>query len=264
MKRIGVYCRKDVCPERAAKELIEWLERRGYEVFIFPFSEENLDLVIVLGGDGSLLHVARAIWPKKIPILGINWGNVGFLTAVNKNETYPMLERVFKKEFEIRKRMTLEATISSKQDKGPFMALNEVVIERGSYTHLITLSVDTAGQPVISLRADGLIVATPTGSTAYSLSTGGPVVYPTLDALIISSICPFYLAHRSLVLPPDHVVGVRVERGGDGVRVVFDGQLSFPLQVGDRVEIKKSLNPIYLIENEKFFETLNQKLCWGC
>lgn len=265
MKRIGIYCRKGLSTEKSVKELIAWLTNQGYQIFRPPFAHE-LDLVIVLGGDGSLLRAARLIWPSEIPIFGINWGNLGFLTAVNKTKTYSALENVLKGRFDTKKRMTLEGKIITKQGKinGPFMALNEVVVEKGNYPHLITLSIDIEEEKLVLLQADGLIVATPTGSTAYSLSAGGPIVHPRLNALIITSICPFHLVHRALVLSPDYKVSIKVEQGGEGIRTLFDGQLSIGVGIDDLIEIKKSPNPIYLIENEGYFEALSQKLCWGC
>ncbi|MDL1970186.1 MAG: NAD(+)/NADH kinase [Candidatus Desulfofervidaceae bacterium] len=264
MRRVGIYFRHDTETQKKVQELISWLEEKGYKVFLPPLPD-NFDLMIVLGGDGSLLRAARVVWPREIPILGINCGELGFLATVNKDESYEMITKVLKGEFEVEKRMVLEGTLIKKdKEQGPFMALNEVAIERGAYTHLISLALYVGNLSVTSLRADGIIVATPTGSTAYSLSAGGPIVHPALDALIVTSICPFHLVHRSLVLPPECLVGVVVEKGGEGVRIVLDGQVFIPLEVGDRVEIKKSQYPIYLIKNGKYFQTLNQKLCWGC
>ncbi|HDD44172.1 MAG TPA: NAD(+)/NADH kinase [Candidatus Desulfofervidus auxilii] len=264
MKKLGIYYQKDSETEKKAAEWKIWLEKEGYKVFYPPFPD-NLDLVIVLGGDGSLLHAARLIWPRKIPILGINWGELGFLTAGSKEEGQAIVKEVLAGKRLVEKRMTLEGIVISKEGKveGPFMALNEVAIERGAFTRLITLSVEVKGQRVISFRADGLIVATPTGSTAYSLSAGGPIIYPTLDVLVLTSVCPFHLVQRSLVLSPEDTISVKLEKGGEGIRVVFDGQVFKPLKVGDKVEIKKSSSPVYLIENPKYFQTLNQKLCWG-
>jgi len=263
MKRIGIYYQSNEA-EKEAKEWKGWLESEGYKVFYPPFPK-NLDLVIVLGGDGSLLHAARLIWPQKIPILGINWGEVGFLTAGSKDEGKEIVKEALTGKRHIEKRMTMEGTIFSKEGKtkGPIMALNEIAVERGAFTRLITLSVAVSNQHVISFRADGLIVATPTGSTAYSLSAGGPIIYPTLDILVMTSVCPFHLVQRSLVLSPNEIIAVKLERGGEGVRVVFDGQVFIPLKVGDEVKIKKSDFPIYLVGNPKYFQTLNQKLCWG-
>lgn len=265
MKRLGIYFRHDAETQKVVQELLSWLKSEGYEVFLPPLPD-SFDLMIVLGGDGSLLRAARVIWPREIPILGINCGELGFLTTVNKDKTYEMISKVLKGEFEVEKRMTLEGVLITKEEKkrSSFMALNEVVIERGAYTHLVSLALYVEDLHVTSLRADGIIVATPTGSTAYSLSAGGPIVHPALDALIVTSICPFHLVHRSLILPPERLVGVLVEKGGEGVRIVLDGQVFIPLEVGDRVEIKRSKYPIYLVKNGKYFQTLNQKLCWGC
>jgi len=264
MKQVGIYSRHDPETKKVAQEVFSWLESKGYEVLLPPFPD-NFDLMVVLGGDGSLLRAARIIWPRKIPILGINCGELGFLTTVNKDESYEILTKVLKGEYEVEKRMILEGMLIKRSKKqGPFMALNEVVIEKGAYTHLISLALYVDDLHVTSLRADGMIVATPTGSTAYSLSAGGPIVHPVLDALVITSICPFHLVHRSLVLPPKHVVSVIVEKGGEGIRIVLDGQVFIPLEVGDKVEIKKSKYPIYLIKDGKYFQTLNKKLCWGC
>jgi len=264
IQKIGIYYRQDPTTRKEAEQIATWLEQKGVTVFWPPFPY-SLDLIIVLGGDGSLLKAARMVWPVAVPILGINFGELGFLSAVSKEEAKKILVAVLEGKFRAEKRMVIEGIIYNQNEKkGPFMALNEIAIERGAWTHLITLSVKADGQKVTSLRADGIIVATPTGSTAYSLSAGGPIVHPALDALIITSICPFHLVHRSLVLFPEATVEITLERGGEGVRVIFDGQVFIPLAGGDRVEIKRSQRPIYLINHGLYFHTLRQKLNWGC
>jgi NAD kinase len=212
IQKIGIYYRQDPNTRKEAEQIASWLEQKGVKVFWPPFPY-SLDLVVVLGGDGSLLKAARMVWPAAVPILGINFGELGFLSAVSKEGAKKILTSVLEGNFQVEKRMAIEGSIYNQNEKkGPFMALNEVTIERGAWTHLMTLSVNVNGHKATKLRSDGIIVATPTGSTAYSLSAGGPIVHPQLDALIITSICPFHLVHRSLVLPPEF--DVEIASGG--------------------------------------------------
>ncbi len=266
IKNIGIYHRKDPETQKEAQEIIAWLKDKGYRVFQPPFSY-NIDLLIVLGGDGSLLKAARMVWPMSVPILGINFGQLGFLTAVDKRDAKTLIEQILKGDItdKIDKRMVVEGKVVGRNgQQGPYMALNEVTIERGAWTHLMTLSINVNKEKATRLRADGIIVATPTGSTAYSLSAGGPIVHPKLDAIILTSICPFHLVHRSLVLHPESIIEIGIDKGGDGIRVVFDGQIFVSLKTGDKVEIRKSPRPVYLITHEFYFNVLRQKLNWGC
>ncbi len=259
--KIGIYYKDIPGVRKIAQKVEDWLKQKGQE--IYTASSPSLDWLIVLGGDGSILRAARLIWPAKTPILGINCGGLGFLATAREDDFYDALEQAFKGNYRIEKRMTLEAYIwDKKKQQGPFVAINEVTIERAASPHLIKLELKINGFSVSDFRADGVIIATPTGSTAYSLSAGGPIVHPSLRALIVTFISPFQLVHRPLVLSPSQKATISLKRG-EGTRALFDGQLSVPLAVGSTVEIKESPHPVYLMAGGSYFETLAKKLYWG-
>ena len=258
--KIGIYSKDDPEVRKIVKRVEDWLRQKGQE--IHPASSPDLDWMIVLGGDGSILRAARLIWPAKVPILGINCGGLGFLATARQENFYDALEGVLEGNYRIEERMTLEAYIFDKQKKGPFLAINEVTIERAACPHLIKLGLKINDFQASEFGADGVIVATPTGSTAYSLSAGGPIVHPSLRALIVTFISPFQLVHRPLVLSTDQKVTISLKKG-EGARALFDGQLGIPLSVGATVEIRESGHPIYLMAGDSYFETLSKKLCWG-
>lgn len=258
--KVGIYYKDLPGVRNIAQKVQDWLKQNGQE--IYPASSPSLDWLIVLGGDGSILRAARLIWPAKTPILGINCGGLGFLATAKEDDFYDALGDILKGNYHIEKRMTLEAYIEGGEKRGPFVAINEVTIERGVSSHLIKLELGIDGSPVSDFRADGVIIATPTGSTAYSLSAGGPIVHPSLRALIVTFISPFQLVHRSLVLSPSQKVSVFLKRG-EGTRALFDGQVNIPLSVGFTIEIKESAYPVYLMAGGSYFETLAKKLGWG-
>jgi NAD+ kinase len=259
--KVGIYYKDVPGIKKIAQKVESWLKQKGQE--IYPISSPSLDWLIVLGGDGSILRAARLIWPAKTPILGINCGGLGFLATAKEDDLFESLQDVSKGNYRIEKRMTLEACIwDKKKQQGPFVAINEVTIERAACLHLIKLELKINGSPVSDFRADGVTIATPTGSTAYSLSAGGPIVHPSMRALIVTFISPFQLVHRSLVLSSSQKVSISLKKG-EGTRALFDGQLSVPLAVGSTVEIKESTHPVYLMAGGSYFETLAKKLYWG-
>lgn len=231
---------------------------------------EQADLALVLGGDGSLLAMAKAIAEsgRDVPILAVNFGSLGFLTEITRPEIFDSLDAVLNDRATHDLRMMLRAAaFRGGRQFAANMALNDVVFSRTALSRMIELSVSVGDQLMMSIRADGLIVATPTGSTAYNLSAGGPIVHPAMDALVLTPIAPHALTNRPIVMPTER--GVRVAstgtNAGDEVYVTIDGQTGFGLQQGDEIAISKSDRPLRLIRatSRSYFEVLRQKLKWN-
>ncbi|HSB05384.1 MAG TPA: NAD(+)/NADH kinase, partial [Thermodesulfobacteriota bacterium] len=226
----------------------------------------QVELVIVLGGDGTLLSVARMVWSHGIPILGVNFGGLGFLTEVSLEEIYPVLERVLKGDFKTKPRDVLKASVVRKGEKlAEFTVLNDVVINKGALARIIELEITIDGEYLSTFRSDGLIISTPTGSTAYNLSAGGPIVYPSLHNLIITPICSHTLTNRPIVIPDDVKVHAILKSREEEVTLTLDGQKGFPLEFEDVVEVQKAEGQILLIQSpyRHYFELLREKLKWG-
>ena len=230
----------------------------------------QVDILLVLGGDGTLLSTAKAIAEsgKDVPILAVNFGSLGFLTEITRPEIFSSLEAVINGQATHDLRMMLRATTTT-TGAPPFshMALNDVVFSRTALSRMIELSVSVGDQFVTTVKADGLIVATPTGSTAYNLAAGGPIVHPAMDALVLTPIAPHMLTNRPIVIPTEREVRVRStsSNAGDEVYVTVDGQTGFGLQEGDELAIAKSERPLRLIRSttRSYFEVLRQKLKWN-
>jgi NAD+ kinase len=231
---------------------------------------KSCDLVLVLGGDGTFIGMAGRIGSSgtDVPILGVNFGSLGFLTEVTLDELYDSLESVLDGHAHLETRMMLRArTRRQGRPLDDRFVLNDVVITKGALSRIIDLSVAIGGQPVMRVRADGLIVATPTGSSAYNLAAGGPVVHPGVDAILLTPIAPHMLTNRPVIVPG--ASDVRVEPLMDGTKedvfVTFDGQSGYPLQAGDVIEIQRAERPLRLVRAGKrtYFELLRQKLKWG-
>jgi NAD+ kinase len=226
------------------------------------------DLIVVLGGDGTLLGVARLVAGRSTPILGVNLGGLGFLTEVTTKEAKDALERILKGKYEVDPRIMLEASVErgsqpEKHDE-TFQALNDIVISKGPLGRMLQLEVLAGHQPFCSYRADGLIISTPTGSTAYSLSAGGPIVYPTLNAILLAPICPHTLSNRPVVLPDSFEVEVRVKTPDHDTTFIVDGQESAQLGPTDSIRIKRGPYQVSLIRSEHaYFEIWRDKLHWG-
>ncbi len=229
----------------------------------------DVELIVVLGGDGTLLSMADAIGAagSNIPILGVNFGSLGFLTEVTLPELYPALDAAVTGRAPIEERMMLRTTTIRSTGGAPeYIALNDVVITKAARSRMIDLSVSVGDEFVTRVKADGLIVATPTGSTAYNLAAGGPIVQPTVDALILTPIAPHTLTNRPIVIPSGAAVRVQPhidER--DELYVTFDGQAGFQLRSGDQLRICRAERPLRLIRpsTRSYFEVLRQKLKWG-
>ena len=227
-----------------------------------------VDMVVVLGGDGTLLSMADCIAAagKSIPILGVNFGSLGFLTEVTLPELYPSLETVLAGQARIEERLMLASTVRPRDAMTTFVALNDVVVAKTARSRMIDLSVSVGDEFVTRVKADGIIVATPTGSTAYNLAAGGPIVQPTVDALILTPIAPHTLTNRPIIIPASATVRVQPHmEGRDEVFVTFDGQAGFQLEDGDEISICRAERSLRLIHpsTRSYFEVLRQKLKWG-
>lgn len=223
------------------------------------------DVLVVLGGDGTLLSVARLVGDLGVPILGVNLGGLGFLTAFTAEEMFPALEALRRGDLVVEERMMLAARVTRHGERlTEYVALNDVVITKSAMSRIITLAVSVEGQFATGYRADGLIVSTPTGSTAYCLSAGGPIVYPTMDAMVLTPICSHTLTNRPIVLPGAQVLAVRLESDQD-VMLTLDGQVGFALNRADTVEIRRAAARTRLLRvpHKHFFAVLRAKLKWG-
>ncbi|HKV47557.1 MAG TPA: NAD(+)/NADH kinase [Candidatus Acidoferrales bacterium] len=269
-------------PKAVIPPLISWLKQRQVEVFVDQETQacsdaqaavlsreqlaEKIDLLIVLGGDGTLLSGARALGGKKVPILAVNLGGLGFLSSVTFDELYPVLETVIDGRYQTGERMMLEANILRDGKRAEHQnALNDAVITKTALARMLEFDVFIDGAPVTRYRADGLIVATPTGSTAYSLAAGGPIVDPRLDALLVTPICPHMLTNRPLVIPNRARVEIDVAIAEEPVYLTIDGQVGFQLESRDRVCVTQSANRVLLVQppRKTYFDVLRSKLRWG-
>jgi NAD+ kinase len=225
------------------------------------------DFLITFGGDGTLLALARHA-PPDVPILGVNMGRLGFLTEVRVEEFPEMLERVLSGDFLVEPRVTLDVTVEGPgREDHHYRALNDAAINKSALARIIEMKVTVAGLFVSTFRADGLIVATPTGSTAYNLSAGGPIIYPTMGAVVITPICPHMLTNRPLVIPDelDVEIGIANPTDDQDIYLTIDGQEGLPVGVGDRICVKKSEHRVLLVQSpdKNYFDVLRNKLKWG-
>jgi len=283
VKRVGLVAKPDaVEAQRVVLTLLDWLGARGLTVVleketaalapgasVASASKSDLpaqvDAVIVLGGDGTLLSMARAIGDLGVPILGINLGGLGFLTATTLDELLPAMEALLAGAMAVEERMMLSARlVRAGQVVGEYVALNDVVITKSAMSRIIDLSVSVDGRHATAYRADGLIISTPTGSTAYNLSTGGPILFPTMDAVVLTPIAPHTLSNRPIVLPGGQRIDVTL-RGDQEVMLTMGGQVGVPLRERDTVEVGKARARIRLMrfDQKDFFSVLRTKLKWG-
>lgn len=282
MKRIGLVV-KQAQPEAmaVAEDLRSWLIQRGMEVFIeeaqviqasAPGEAEastippDMDLVVVLGGDGTLLYAARTLGRNDVPLLGINMGGLGFLTETSLINLHSTMERVLSGDYIAEARMMLSVVVNrAGRTVARETVLNDVVIHKEALARILDLKVKINDMDLTSYRADGLIISSPTGSTAYNLSAGGPIVHPAQETIILTPICPFTLSNRPLILPETAIVEVEVDPRATDVILTADGQVSFALEPGDKVVVSRSPNDILLIANldKDYFEIIRTKLGWG-
>lgn len=227
---------------------------------------EGADLVIVLGGDGTLLSAARAIGSREIPLFPVNLGGLGFLTAITLDEVFPELERAFRGEHRIGKRKLLHAELVRGDNRvARYEALNDVVVTKSSIARMIDLDTFVDHMFVCAYKADGLIVATPTGSTAYSLSAGGPIIFPAVAAICLTPICPHMLTNRPVIVPESSVIKIINQAENDSAFLTIDGQVGEPLHQNDVILCRSSEYALHLIRPPRmlFFDVLRQKLKWG-
>ena len=290
MKRIGIVVKQNK-PDAApiVRDLAEWFGRRQVEVFVEDEIEKLLrpspsddlprfnavakgdlpahaEMIIILGGDGTLLSVARQVWNRGIPILGVNLGGLGFLTEVTLDELYRVLERVMQGDFKTDEREVLDVSVIRKGKKAAeFTILNDAVINKGALARIIDLEATIEGEYLSTFRSDGLIISTPTGSTAYNLSAGGPIVHPSLHTIIITPICSHTLTNRPIIIPDNVRVQILLRSTNQEVILTLDGQQGFPLEFEDTVEIRKADGRILLVKSphRNYFELLREKLKWG-
>jgi len=225
-----------------------------------------VDLLIVLGGDGTLLSASRLAAAQKVPILAVNLGSLGFLTTVSLDELYPILDEIFSNSYRVSERVMLLAEIV--RDGAVIrrqVALNDAVLNKAALARIMDLELRVDGEYVTTYKADGLILSTPTGSTAYSLAAGGPIVYPAVEAFVITPICPHTLTNRPLVIPDSARVEIEFRSEDDAVFLTLDGQLGIELAKNDRIQVSKSPEKLHLVRPSKktYFEILRNKLKWG-
>jgi len=225
------------------------------------------DLIVVLGGDGTLLSIARYIKENSRPVLGVNLGGLGFLTAITLDELFLVMAEVLAGNFSLSRRMVLNVSLYRKDKKiSCHNVLNDIVINKGAMARIIDLNTVIDNKLVNTFKSDGLIFSTPTGSTGYSLSAGGPIVYPTLNSITIAPICPHTLSNRPLIVPPEVTIETTLtSTDSDDVFLTLDGQSGFPMQPLDRIVITKSDHNIELVTppSKTYFEVLRNKLKWG-
>ena len=263
-----------------AEQLRAWLESHQVEVFIrenidtsdvrcsYPriHIPETVEAVVVLGGDGTFLSVARFLQDHSIPVVGVNLGGLGFLTEISAASCFPEIQEILDGHFEIEERMRLQVSIRREgQDIFSQSVLNDVVISKGALARILDLKTTIDGHYLTHYRADGLIVATPTGSTAYNLSAGGPIVYPTTSAIILTPICPFALTNRPIILPPHVTIEVGLSEPVEYVTLTCDGQVGCELTSSDQLLISAAPNPLRLLKTPtvEYFRILRTKLKWG-
>ena len=261
-------------------ELAPWLKSKGHEVYIdtenatfmniegTPRSQMSslVDMIIVLGGDGTMIGVARLVAEKGIPILGVNIGGLGFLTAVSRDELYEVLDRVLVDDCHVEERIMLNACVLRHSECiAEYIVMNDVVVNKGALARIIDLETYVNSTYISTFKADGLIVSTPTGSTAYALSAGGPILYPTINSIVLAPICPHTLTNRPIVLPDDVKIEIMLRSLNEDVFLTLDGQMGFSLRQNDIIEVKKSQYRarLYIPCERDYFEIIRTKLKWG-
>ncbi len=280
MKRIGISVKpRDERAAQLAAQLCDWLGRRGLEVFIDaglagcvdaearPLEELPgiVDLMIVLGGDGTLLRVGRSFIGTEVPILGINLGRLGFLTDTPVGSMFDVAEQVLEGRLKTKRHFSLSAsTWRGEECLGSGAAVNDVVLQRGDHPRMIGFSMHVRDQFVFRMRGDGIVLATPAGSTAYALSAGGPIVHPEVEAISVVPICPHTLSNRPIVVPASDRIELTLQEAAAPAALNLDGQVHLSLTAGDRVRIERGgeVSLVYLPERH-YFEVLRTKLHWA-
>lgn len=277
IKSVGIVVKPGHAGARStAAELSAWLDKQGVSVIGEPVpagearrENDNLteaELIVVLGGDGTMISTARMIGDDDSLVLGINHGSLGYLTDFRMEEMFPALESIIAGQYEIDRRVMLDAEHLRNGEKlASGRVLNDVVINKAALARIIDIDVNLDGLFVNKFRADGLIVSTPTGSTAYNLSAGGPIIFPSMNAVVLTPICPFTLTNRPIVVPDTAEIELELDNENEGVVLSLDGQTGFPMKAADRVFIRKSRVTFNLVQpsNRNYFDVLRDKLKWG-
>ncbi|PYS22182.1 MAG: NAD(+) kinase [Acidobacteria bacterium] len=288
IKRIGVVV-KPHQPDALETlcQLTTWLSGRGITIVGVPEIEreriehqtgcrvevlddaelaKHVDLILVLGGDGTMIATSRMVGDTEVPVIGVNYGGLGYLAEFPLEELFPALEGVLNGDYTIQQRLMLSVELWRGEELVTRnRVLNDVVVNKSALARIIEIEAYLNQQFVNLFRADGLIVATPTGSTAYNLSAGGPIIFPSMNGVVITPICPFTLSNRPIVVPDDSMIEVRLMTENEEVALTLDGQVGFPLQAGDRAVIRKSKTSFNLVQppNRNYFDVLRNKLKWG-
>ena len=288
IKRIGVVV-KPHQPDalQTLCRLTEWLSQRDIKLVGGPEIEreriehqtgcaiesvkeealaKTVDLMLVLGGDGTMIATARMLGDIEVPVMGVNYGGLGYLAEFPLEELFSALEAILAGDYKVQERLMLTVELRRGEESiTKNRVLNDVVVNKSALARIIEIETYLNNQFLNRFRADGLIVSTPTGSTAYNLSAGGPIIFPSMNAVVITPICPFTLSNRPIVVPDDSVIEVRLMTKNEEVALTLDGQVGFPLQAGDRALIRKSNATFNLVQpaNRNYFDVLRDKLKWG-
>ena len=279
MEKIGLVVKSDTKAKKKADELEDWLRSKKIEIVrkktvapgqkndsTDPSPPSDLDCIFVLGGDGTFLSAVRWIEDQDVPILGIKFGEVGFLAEIAEENLYAAAEKVLRGDFILRPRMRLSVKVRRRdKTRAQETVLNDVVINRGALARLAHIETHINDHYLTTYSADGLIVATPTGSTAYSLAAGGPVIHPAVPSIILTPICPFTLTNRPLIVPESAHINIRLAKGSFDIILTFDGQKGLEINDQDEIQIQKGPHPVHLITlpERQYFDILKNKLKWS-
>ncbi len=282
MKKIAILAKvHDPRCLGVAEELVNWLKKRGLEPMVEAHLSRHLgcsegipaelipagaDLVVVLGGDGTLISAARLIGARQIPILGVNLGSLGFLTEITLAELYPALERCLKGDYKVSPRMMLNCLVErAGVEISSHQVLNDVVINKGALARIVDLETTVADFYLTTFKADGLIISSPTGSTGYSLAAAGPIIHPNLECLVITPICPHTLTNRPIVVDAGATISVQLKSVNEDVFLTLDGQVGMELKAGDVIRVRRAEHRTLLVtsRSKDYFEVLRTKLKWG-
>jgi len=282
LKKVGIYAKKSHPEvEKIAMFASQRLLAAGGEVLIEGGLAEQIgqvagyagdeipslvDLILVLGGDGTLISVARLVGDRQIPIVGVNLGQLGFLTEITRDELPDMLDKLIAGDYKISERMMIDALIyRDGKVVGEYTVLNDAVINKGALARIIDMETYVDGRHLSTYKADGLIISTPTGSTGYSLAAGGPIIYPEINSLLITPICPHMLTNRPIIIWSRSIIEIEVKFQDDVVFFTADGQVGHKLLPGDRVEVRRSATRARLVISpyREYFQILRTKLSWG-
>lgn len=282
MNAIGIIAKPHHAEsKRVLEQLVPWIKQRGKTVVMDVDTAslvgatsavmknkvaEEVDLIIILGGDGTFLSVARLVEGRDVPLLGVNLGGLGFLTEVSQEEVLEAMEDIFRGHYGVSQRLLLKAHVHRQGERiAEYRALNDVVINKSALARIITLETYVNGIYVNAFAADGLIISSPTGSTAYNMAAGGPILFPTLGAIVVNPICPHTLTNRPVVLPDDVKIEIVLKSENEDVLLTLDGQVGFALRYDDVVEVRKAAETVKVIDppGRNYFEVLRTKLKWG-